>query len=228
MTGTARARAARLGGCAAAVLACALAAGPAAGAAAASPTRSAPAATAAARRPPDHVGIVIAGIGSFCVEWHPGITGDDVLNAVARVDYRSDGVIVQIDGRPASATADDTHFWSYWHDTGTRWEYSQVGEGGYTPAAGEVEGWSFDDGAAKPPPPGRRPQDLYTAVCGRASRTAHAAPGATPAAARATRGAADAATGDRGSATSTLLAIGIVAILAGGGGWAAARRRRAR
>lgn len=221
MTGVARAGMSRLGGFAAAALAGALASISAAGPAAATSASTAAVAGTAG----NHVGIVISGVGAFCVQWHPGITGDDVLNAVARVNYRSDGVIVQINGTPASGTADDTHFWSYWHDSAGRWEYSRVGEGGYTPAAGEVEGWSFDDGAANPPPPARRPHGLYAAVCGGPD-------GATPTPSDAPVGSGEApraaAASAGGSPVPTLLAVGLVAVLLGGGGWAAARRRRVR
>lgn len=112
---------------------------------------------------PTYVAVVIAGHGTGCVRWHSGITGDDVLNNVASVRYRRDGVIVQIDGAPGSGTADDTHYWSYWHHAGHGWTYSDVGAGGYQPAAGAVEGWSYDDGHANPPPP---PASSYAGSCG--------------------------------------------------------------
>ncbi len=65
----------------------------------------------AAHASPTHVGIVIAGDKTACVAWHSGMTGDDVLHAVAKVTYRYDGLIVQIDGKPSSGTADNTHYW---------------------------------------------------------------------------------------------------------------------
>lgn len=222
MTHGARAATARRGGFAGCALALALAPMSAATPATAAPPTTR---TAAAPVPGRHVGIVISGVGAFCVMWHPGITGDAVLNAVARVNYRSDGVIVQIDGAPASGTADDTHFWSYWHDTAGRWEYSRVGEGGYAPAAGEVEGWNYDDGDRTPPPPARRAAGLYAAVCRSPDGAQHApsdAPGASSGSTRA------AAAGAGGSPAPTLLAVGLVAVLLGGGGLAAANRRRTR
>lgn len=123
-----------------------------------------PPAVAAPR--PGYVAIVIAGHGYGCVRWHSGITGDEVLNDVASVRYRQDGVIVQIDGAPASGTADDTHYWSYWRDTGSAWQYSNLGPSNVTPAAGSVEGWSYDDGQAQASPPPQSPAGLYRRLCG--------------------------------------------------------------
>lgn len=120
---------------------------------------------------PSHVAIVIAGQGASCVTWHAGITGDEVLNDVASVRYRNDGLIVQIDGVPSSGKADDTHFWSYWHNTGGGWRYSSSGASGYQPAAGTVEGWSFDNGGSSAPQP---PSASYAAICSDASAPAHA------------------------------------------------------
>jgi hypothetical protein len=120
---------------------------------------------AAAIAKPHYVGIVI-GSRYACVRWHAGVTGDDVLNAAARVTYRSDGIVLTIDGNPDPAYADDTHFWSYWHDTGGHWHYSTVGASGYQPTAGTVEGWSYDDGQADAPQPAADPAGLYAGICG--------------------------------------------------------------
>ena len=121
---------------------------------------------------PTHVGIVIRGKGARCIAWHKGITGDWLLNKVARVVYRqSDGLIVQIDCTPASATADATHYWSYWHDVQGTWKYSSAGASGYQPAAGTVEGWAYDNGGQQPPKPDNTPAGLYSAICGSADET---------------------------------------------------------
>lgn len=107
--------------------------------------------TSPAQAGPTHVAIVIAGDKTACVSWHSGITGDDVLNAVASVAYRpSDHLIVQIDGVPSSATADNTHFWAYWHNAGKGWVYSEEGASYFNPEPGTVEGWAYGD-QAKPP-----------------------------------------------------------------------------
>lgn len=121
-----------------------------------------PAAPAAAARP-THVAIVIAGHGVACVPWHSGITGDEVLNDVATVRYRpSDGLITQIDGTPSNNRADETHYWSYWHNTGAGWRYSTLGASAYHPNAGTVEGWHFINGAPHATPP---PVRSYASIC---------------------------------------------------------------
>lgn len=122
----------------------------------------------AAASTPREVGIVIAGMGQRCVPWHSGITGDEILNDVARVSYRSDGVITQIDGQPASNTADDTHYWSYWLDTGSGWRYSTTGPAGTYPSAGTLQGWRYVDGQAKASPP---PATQFATVCPDAAQT---------------------------------------------------------
>lgn len=105
---------------------------------------------AAAHAGPSHVAIIIAGDKTACVAWHSGITGDDVLNAVARVTYRNDGLIITIDGKPASGQADDTHFWAYWHNDGRGWAFSGEGAGTFSPDPGTVEGWAFGNKAQPP------------------------------------------------------------------------------
>jgi hypothetical protein len=105
-----------------------------------------------AQASPTHVGIVIAGDKTACVAWHSGMTGDDVLHAVAKVTYRYDGLIVQIDGKPTSGTADNTHYWAYWHNTKGYWVYSGEGAGTYLAPAGSVEGWAYSNGTLTKPP----------------------------------------------------------------------------
>jgi hypothetical protein len=114
---------------------------------------------------PHYVGIVI-GSRYACVRWHAGSTGADVLTESARVTYRSDGIVLTINGEPNPPHADDTHYWSYWHDTGGRWHYSSVGASGYQPKPGTVDGWSYDDGHADPPAPTADPAGLYADICG--------------------------------------------------------------
>lgn len=130
-----------------------------------------PASAAAA---PHYVAVVISspqGTATACVRW-TGTSGAQVLgDAVGgRLVYRRDGVLVQINGYPASATADDTHFWSYWYDTGSSWRYSELGPNARTPPAGTVEGWSYDDGGAHPGPPARSAAGLYATLCGARDR----------------------------------------------------------
>lgn len=112
---------------------------------------------------PTHVALVIAGQGSYCVRWFSGITGDQVLRAEASVAYRRDGVLVQINGYPSSGTADNTHYWAYWHNTGRGWTYSTEGPNTFTPQPGTVEGWAYDNGGSTAPQP---PAVSYSAICG--------------------------------------------------------------
>lgn len=143
-----------------------------------------------AQASPTHVAIVIAGDKTACVAFASGMTGDDVLRAVASVHYRRDGLIDQIDGSPTNALSDDTHFWAYWHNTGGGWVFSSLGAGSYHPQPGTVEGWAYGntarppatsyasvchDSAPPPPPPAPRPSS-------KAPTTAHApAPTRAPA-----------------------------------------------
>jgi hypothetical protein len=130
---------------------------------------------------PSHVAILIAGKGARCVAWHKGLTGDQALNEVATVTYRSDGIILQIDGSPKSDTADDTHYWSYWHDVSGSWRYSSEGASSYQPAAGTVDGWAYDNGHSSAPPPKAGPQGLYESICGSKDRASAPPPSPTPA-----------------------------------------------
>lgn len=138
----------------------------------------APAHDAGAAARATYVGIVISGHGTGCVKWHPGISGDEVLTDIANVHYRRDGIIDQIDGQPSPPHADTTHYWSYWHDTGSGWSYSGVGAGASSPAAGSVEGWSFDNGGSSAGPPANNPNGLYASLCG--SHDPQPAPHHTP------------------------------------------------
>jgi hypothetical protein len=123
---------------------------------------AAPAVAAVAAKP-THVAIVIVGHGVACVPWHSGITGDEVLNDVATVKYRpTDGLITQIDGTPGNNRADETHYWSYWHNTGAGWRYSTTGASSYLPKAGTVEGWHFINGSSTATPP---PIRSYASIC---------------------------------------------------------------
>lgn len=144
----------------------------------------------AAHAGPSHVAIVIAGDKTACVSWTSGITGDDVLNDVASVHYRRDGLIDQIDGSPTDLRSDDTHFWAYWHNTGSGWVFSSLGAGSYNPKAGTVEGWAYGDKAVPPtisyasicqdaaPPPAPPPSSSTPRPSG---TTAHAPAPAPPA-----------------------------------------------
>ncbi|HEX9231178.1 MAG TPA: hypothetical protein VF869_04665 [Jatrophihabitantaceae bacterium] len=145
-----------------------------------------------AQASPTHVGIVIAGDKTACVAWHSGMTGDDVLNAVADVTKRYDGLIVQIDGKPTSGTADNTHYWAYWHNTKGYWVYSSEGAGTYLAPAGSVEGWAYSNGTLTKPP-----LVSYASICHDATSPA---PTTKPAS---TRPASTSAPAQVGQASST-------------------------
>lgn len=66
--------------------------------------------------------------------------------------------VCTIDAKPSSASCGRippaSAYWAYWHaQPGGSWSYSSTGAGGYDPAPGSVEGWSFGSGA----PPGSAP-----------------------------------------------------------------------
>lgn len=142
-----------------------------------------PAAPAAAQ--PTHVAIVVAGVGQACVP--AGGDGLQVLSSAFTVTYgqrQYAGFVLTINGK-GTDQPDDTHYWSYWHDTGSGWQYSSTGGAGYYPPAGSIEGWSYDDGQTNAPAP---PSTSYGSVCaGRdpsptptvAHRTTPPAPGPT-------------------------------------------------
>lgn len=115
---------------------------------------------------PMHVAIVVAGIGTACVP--AGGTGLDLLNSryTLRVGGPGPyaGFVLTIDGI-GTTRPDNTHYWSYWHDTGAGWQYSSSGAGSYHPAAGTVEGWSFVNGTSSASQP---PRYRYAAICGSA------------------------------------------------------------
>ncbi len=148
-----------------------------------------------AQASPTHVGIVIAGDKTACVAWHSGITGDDVLHAVAKVTYRYDGLIVQIDGKPGSGTADNTHYWAYWHNTKGYWVYSSEGAGTYLAPAGSVEGWAYSNGTLTKPR-----LVSYTSIC---HDTTSPAPTTRPASTRPASTSSASASAQIGQASST-------------------------
>ncbi|MEU5154540.1 hypothetical protein [Glycomyces sp. NPDC021274] len=95
------------------------------------------------------------------------------LDALARAGFSVTevasirGMVCRIDELPEStcATAPPAkEYWSYWHaEAGdTEWSYSPVGGADSSPDAGDVEGWSFGDGAA----PALSPADAAAATEG--------------------------------------------------------------
>jgi hypothetical protein len=93
-----------------------------------------------------HVAL-IAGHGStsisVCVDWHPGMSGTQVLQESGwnlgwgqRPPYQ--GMLLQINGDPANPDP-QVAYWAYFENGA----YSNAGPTGSTPAAGSVEGWSY-------------------------------------------------------------------------------------
>lgn len=132
----------------------------------------APASPAAAAT--SHVGIVVRFPGgsarSACTT--TGGTGLAVLERAFAATVPTNGpyagFVVQINGTGKNPP-DTTHYWSYWHSSGSgRWVYSGTGAGSYRPGAGTVEGWSYVNGQGSPPPP---PAVSYAGVCGTAAPT---------------------------------------------------------
>jgi hypothetical protein len=107
-----------------------------------------------------------------------GGTGDSILNSVASVAYRRDGLIVKINSTPSSGLADNTHYWAYFHNTGSGWAYSNVGASSYRPAPGTVEGWRYSNGANPGPNP---PSLTYSQICSPPAPPTTAAPPVVPA-----------------------------------------------
>jgi hypothetical protein len=122
-------------------------------------------ATAPAQATASHVAIVVAGAGSSCVPWHPGMTGADVLSSSYAVSYGQlppyVGFVLQINGVGAPRP-DLTHYWAYYHNTGGGWVYSGSGASGFHPQPGTVEGWAYDNGQNPAPTP---PGASYAAIC---------------------------------------------------------------
>lgn len=126
-----------------------------------------------------HVAVVIAGQGSYCVPWHSGMSGGDVLNAAADVTWGQHqpylGFVLGINGVQPKPSSE---YWSYWHSDGRGWSYSNYGATSTEPDPGTVEGWSLSptDQKLAPPPAS------YAAICAGADAPPPAPPPPTRAA----------------------------------------------
>ena len=139
--------------------------------------------TSGAATVPTHVALTITGERTWCVSWHAGMTGADVLSeagVVVTVDTRQGGLITGLNGMIESNSA--VAYWSYWEDTGSGFEYSNFGAGGSHPTAGSVEGWRVDQTSG-----GKVAPDAvsYASICG-ASDAPAPAPAAPAPVAKAT------------------------------------------
>jgi hypothetical protein len=65
-----------------------------------------------------------------------------------------DGLICQIDARPACTETTSTSYWSYWYRApgSSHWVYASEGAGTHDPKPGSTEGWVWQDGGKTPPP----------------------------------------------------------------------------
>jgi hypothetical protein len=65
-----------------------------------------------------------------------------------------DGLICQINARPACADTTTTKYWSYWYRGAgsSRWVYASEGPATHNPKPGSTEGWVWQDGGRTPPP----------------------------------------------------------------------------
>ena len=118
-----------------------------------------------------HVGIVVStgsSTSTRCVT--SGGSGLDVLKrGYANTEIGQQGpyagFVLRING-VGKNPPDTTHYWSYWHSSGTGdWTYSSSGAGGTTPKAGTVDGWSYVNGKQSATRP---PRITYASICGAA------------------------------------------------------------
>jgi hypothetical protein len=67
---------------------------------------------------------------------------------------RPDGLICQIDSRPACTDTTSSRYWSYWYRAAgsSHWVYASEGPGTHNPKPGSTEGWVWQDGGRTPPP----------------------------------------------------------------------------
>jgi hypothetical protein len=67
---------------------------------------------------------------------------------------RPDGLICQIDSRPACTDTTSSRYWSYWVRAAgsSHWVYASEGPGTHNPKPGSTEGWVWQDGGRTPPP----------------------------------------------------------------------------
>jgi len=167
-------------------------------------------------RGPDHT----------CVTVPSGASGLDVLDARASSLGRpaprlgDGGLVCAIDGYPTSGCAPDDpgggyDYWTYWHRArgASGWSYSTKGADGYRPAAGDEEGWAWQqggpEGARKPPlvdPAVVCPSTSAAPATSTAAAASHPAPVASRTAApAATRRSSSSAAPSRSTARPTVL-----------------------
>jgi hypothetical protein len=111
-----------------------------------------------------------------CVAVPSSDTDADALAAAVGSDnvaYNDTGLVCAIDGYPVNGVQDCTatsgseyYYWSYWHGSSGSWSYANDGPGGQTVAAGDVEGWRYEDpGPASPAADSPSPTPDYARIC---------------------------------------------------------------
>lgn len=69
--------------------------------------------------------------------------GVTAINSVARTSWSSDGLLLQINDKPASPDTQTKGYWSYWIWEGGNWSYAQVGPYLDKNLAGKVRAWKY-------------------------------------------------------------------------------------
>jgi hypothetical protein len=78
-----------------------------------------------------------------------------------------DGLICQIDAKPACTDTTTTKYWSYWYRAAgsAKWVYGTEGAATHNPKPGSTEGWVWQNGG-KTPPPGIRADVICPQLAG--------------------------------------------------------------
>jgi hypothetical protein len=65
-----------------------------------------------------------------------------------------DGLICQINAKPACTDTTTSKYWSYWYRAAgsSQWVYASEGAGSHNPKPGSTEGWVWQNGGKTPPP----------------------------------------------------------------------------
>jgi hypothetical protein len=65
-----------------------------------------------------------------------------------------DGLICQINAKPACTDTTTSKYWSYWYRAAgsAHWVYATQGAGSHNPKPGSTEGWVWQNGGKTPPP----------------------------------------------------------------------------
>jgi hypothetical protein len=112
-------------------------------------------------------------------------SGSTDAQALAVVDqqtsaFANSGLLCSIDGYPPNgvsdcdaSSGDDYYYWSYWHGSTGSWVYANDGPAEQVVAAGDVEGWRFEDpGPASPAAAKPGPSPDYETICPQAATAA--------------------------------------------------------